>query len=80
MSIPKEIVAMLRANGIEIASFDAMTASIRLRRPTAGAVIKADAKLEARLAEIAAASQWGLNITGTNKQDNFNYRTSADVR
>jgi hypothetical protein len=79
MSIPKEIVAMLRANGIEIASFDAMTASIRLRRPTAGAVIKADAKLEARLAEIAAASQWGLNITGTNKQDNFNYRTSADV-
>lgn len=79
MSIPKEIVSSLRRNGIEVIGFESQTASIRLRRPTADAVITADAKLEARLAEIAQASQWGLQISGTNKQDNFNYRTAADV-
>lgn len=77
MSIPKEIVAMLRANGVEIASLETQTASICLRRPTASAVITADPKLETRLAEIAAASQWNLNPVG--QRDNFNYRAAADV-
>jgi hypothetical protein len=70
---------MKTINGIQIVSLERQTAAIRMRSPLASATITAAEGLEQRLAEIAKASQWGLNINGTNKQDNFNYRTAADV-
>lgn len=68
---------MKNVNGIQIVSMEKQTAAVGLRSPLASATVRAADGLEARLAEIAAASQWNPERAG--KRDNFNYRAAADV-
>lgn len=70
---------MKNLNGIQIVSMERRTATVAMRAPLASAAITAANGLEQRLAEIAKASQWSINDFGTRKNDNFNYRSAADV-
>jgi hypothetical protein len=68
-------------NGIEIVSMNELigTGRVRMRSPFTAPDIRASEKLAEKLREIGQASQWGLNITGNNKQDNFNFQKVGDI-
>src|SRR4051812_44949698 len=71
--------AMKLKNGIEILSKEQSIAGVRLRAPFSAPDIRASEKLLEKLKDPAIASQWGLNIAGTNKQDNFNFQKVGDI-
>jgi hypothetical protein len=65
--------------GIEIVSMDQLIGRVRLRAGFAAPDIRASEELQKKLTDVAQASQWGLNIAGTNKQDNFNFQKVGDI-